>query len=134
MAARFFDAETGVALRRALVRSWESDPRVRLHSPAHLAAGVCWTVGRANALLGPGGRCTQGALSQWLGLGTSGLSTPGQTVRRALTDPVPYALRPWQAPAIDLLGHPDLLLRSTRARLVRLRDQARALTPTPFLP
>lgn len=134
VAATFFDAETGVALRRALVRFWAADPRVRLRSPAHLAAGVCWTVGKANLLLGPGGRCMQGTLSQWLGLGASGLSAPGQTVRRSLTDPMLHAPRPWQAPEIDLLGHPDLLLGTTRARLVRLRDQARSLSPDRLLP
>ncbi|MDO9454787.1 hypothetical protein [Nocardioides sp.] len=134
VAHHFFDAETAVAFRRALVRFWDGDPRVRLRSAAHLAAGVCWTVGKANDLLGPGGRCTQGSVCDRLGLGKAGMSSPGQTVRRALSDYSLYSQRPWQAPDIELLGQPDLLLGATRGRLVRLRDQARAAAGSAVLP
>ncbi|MFB9315762.1 hypothetical protein [Nocardioides plantarum] len=138
-AATYFDPETAVALRRALAAFWEADPHVRLKSAARVAGGVCWAVGRANGLLGPHGRVTQGDLSRHLGLGSSGISSPGQTVRRSLEVYAGHAPRPWPWPwpgsfDVELRGRPDLLLASTRRRLVTLRDQARAMIPETVLP
>lgn len=133
-----FDAEVGIALRRALLRVWEidRDACLRISTPAHLAAGICWAVGKANLLFGPHAATTQKALRARTGLPT--LSGPGQLVRRLLRGFGPFSAQPlYGSPDYEPLGHPDLLTASTRATLVRIRDralEAKAAAPTRILP
>jgi len=128
--ARRFDAEVGVALRRALLRVWRDDAPVALgaRSPHVLAGGVCWAVGRANGLFKPPGSVTVQQVKELLDRpGT--LSAFGQRVRESL-----HGFRGWSpdvrppyragVPELLPLGHADLLVGSVRAELVRLRDRA----------
>jgi hypothetical protein len=120
-----FDAEAGIALRRALLRIWETDPDacVRMASPAHLAAGVCWAIGKANLLFGPQGVTTQKSVQERVGLPP--LSGPGQLIRRLLRGFNPFGAQPlYGTPDYEPLGRPDLLTASTRAALIRIRDRA----------
>lgn len=127
-AASCFDDETGHALRRALLRVWHDEQETALHlrSPAHLAAGICWAVGKANSLFGGQGVTTQRAVQEALGA-SSALSASGPTIQRALRGfaPLPPE-RPHGAPDLLALGRPDLLLGATRQLLVRLRERAEA--------
>lgn len=125
-AALCFDVETGHALRRALLLVWELEHESAMHmrTPAHLAGGICWVVGKANNLFGTHGMCTQKAVQDAIGLTTT-ISACGPTVQRALrgfADHPPR--RPCDVPDLAALGHPDLLTSATRRMLVRLRDRA----------
>ncbi|MFT4084030.1 MAG: hypothetical protein QM638_15750 [Nocardioides sp.] len=137
IAAEFFDPETGVALRNGLRRLWAAEPLVVCggRSATQVAAGLSWAVGDANGLVGRG-LVTATRLKQFLALP----QTPGvyaQPVVQALQGfwpwhhaPMPWALhrlsgvsRPSE---VTTLGHPDLLLGRVRARLIRVREHARA--------
>jgi hypothetical protein len=126
-----FDAETGHALRAALLAVWASDPTVVIHAPtAERAAGaIAWAVAKANALLHPHGTLRVRDLQDGLGLRSSP-STYGRVVERALVGfrdlDAPYGFRPHGLPELLPLGHPELLLGRVRERLVRTRDQALA--------
>jgi hypothetical protein len=128
---RWFDAEASYAFRHALLMLWEDDP-TRVMGPAsaaRLAGGISWAVGRANGLFHPVGTGRVGQVQDSLGL-SGGLSGPGNEVAGALRgfrgrgstswDP------PYECPKLLPLGRPELLTSSTRERLVRLREQARA--------
>ncbi|MEJ7833431.1 MAG: hypothetical protein WKF79_10980 [Nocardioides sp.] len=134
-----FDAETGHALRRALLRVWHDEQETALHlrSPAHLAGGVCWAVGKANGLFGGQGVTTQRAVQEALGA-PSALSTAGPTIQRALRGFAPTSpARPHGAPDLLALGQPALLLGATRRLLVRLRgraEEARSAAESGVLP
>ena len=129
VAADFPVAEVGLALRRALLRLWEIDPLLvdRPAQPAHVAAGIVWTVLGANGLAGPGGLVTATELKERLGVRRMP-SAYGKQLAAALRGFWPWhTQRPWgmrDLPDLEPLGYPDLLVSSVRRRLVRLRDQA----------
>ena len=130
VAAVRFDAEGGLALRSALLAVWEADRTVVIHAPtAERAAGaLTWVVARANGLLHPQGTLRVRDLQDGLGLrGTP--STYGRVVERALVgfrEHAPGHWRPLELPDLLPVGHPELLLGTVRARLVRVRDRALA--------
>ncbi|HET7385718.1 MAG TPA: hypothetical protein VFJ19_03545 [Nocardioidaceae bacterium] len=141
---QFPDVEMGIVLRRALCTVWDTEPEVvlRAASSAHVAAGICWAVGKANGAFAPHGHLTQSGLGEALGLPCR-LSTPGPTMRRALRGmlsafPTSQAGRPEDCPDLLPLGRTDLLTSSTLRLLIRLRDRARAAKashdPQPVLP
>jgi len=123
----FWDEEVRRALHVVLGLVWTEVPDVvlRAKSGAHVAAGICWVVGRANELFGAD-RLTQKAVAQQLGLGTT-LTSCGTTFHHALRGlQPPFGSRPWNQPDLLATGRPELLLGTTRRRLIRLRDQALA--------
>lgn len=131
VAERWFDAESSYAFRHALLALWADDPETvtRAASAGHLAGGICWAVGKANGLFHPAGPLRVGVVQQDLAL-RSPISGYGGTVRAALRGfrgrPLDQWARPAGVPDLLALGRPDLLLGATRARLVRIRDRARA--------
>jgi hypothetical protein len=127
--AALFDAETSYACRHALLVLWSEAPELVLGAPtpAHLAGGVCWAVGKANGLYGPRGVRTQASVQEALGL-SQAISGQGQRVATALRGLLATATQPYGWPGVpDLLplGRPELLVSATRRRLVHLRDRAR---------
>lgn len=128
VAERLFDAETGFAFRRALLRLWSEDPDtvLGLASAVQLAGGIVWAVGKANGLLGAPTGIRIASVQDALGL-KGGLSNYGQRVRAAL---IGYRDIGWDrayvadAPSLEPLGCPDLLLGTVRRRLARMRDRA----------
>ena len=129
VAQRWFDAETSHALRTALLTVWEREPEVVTDAAtaAHVAGGICWAVGKANALFRPQGERTMGRVKESLALHTT-ISTYGKVVQRALVgyrDPSSQGWwRPDDVPDVLALGHPDLLVGEVRRRLVRVRNRA----------
>lgn len=130
VAERWFDAETSYAFRHALLALWVEDPEVvtRAASAAHVAGGICWAVGKANGLFSPVSGLRVRVLQDALAL-RSPASGYGGTVRTALvgfrSQPDRWS-RPPGVPDLLALGRCDLLLGVTRARLIRIRDRARA--------
>jgi len=124
----WFDDETCHALRHALLLVWEREPAVVMDAAtaAHVAGGICWAVGRANALYRPQGERTMGRIKEALALHVT-ISTYGKVVERALVgyrDPAgPGGWRP-EGPELLPLGHPELLLAEVRRRLLRVRERA----------
>lgn len=95
-------------------------------TPARLAAGIVWVVGKANAAIGPEGPVTQTRVADHLG--TTALNSAGNQVLghvRRLGWPV---RRPWdcEAPALLAVGRVELLSASVRRDLVELRDRSLA--------
>jgi hypothetical protein len=130
VAAVRFEAEIGHALRSALLSVWEADRTVVVQAPtAERAAGaITWVVAKANGLLHPQGTLRVRDLQEGLGLRNSP-SAYGRVVERALVgfrDPAPARWRPAELPDLLPVGHPELLVGSMRARLVRVRDRALA--------
>jgi hypothetical protein len=129
VAARRFDPEAGTAFRTCLQRVWDREPEVVLDAAtaAHVAGGIAWVVAKANAELGPQRRVTVTGLKEELALHASP-STYGKVVQRALVGYRDFdALRTgriYELPDLLPLGHPDLLLASTRRTLCRARDRA----------
>lgn len=129
VAARHFDEETSYAWRHALLALWADDTDNIAHpaTPAHLAGGICWAAGKANGLFHPAGPHRVGSVQQAFGLRTP-LSAPGNAVAAALRGFRPHVEgwgRPPGAPDLLPLGRPDLLLGSTRDRLLRVRSRIR---------
>lgn len=131
VADRWFDDETAVAFRTALRILWVESPASveRAPSPAHLAAGVCWAVGKANGLDAPVGARRVGTIQDTLAL-TGTPSSRGNEVAAALRGFRGHRLQRWDRPAgvpdLLALGRVELLVSATRAQLVRLRDAAAA--------
>lgn len=140
VAHRWFDAETLVALQRAmLVLLDRQEPCVQAWSAALTVGATVWAVGKANGLLGPQ-KVVQRDVLHSLGIETW-ISQQGATAARLLragtgVGPIRsgYAAGPWgyqDSPVSDVgifqkltpLGRPELLLGSTRALVIRLRDQ-----------
>lgn len=95
-------------------------------TPARLAAGVAWVVGKANAAIGPEGPVTQTRIADHLG--TTSLNTSGNQVLghvRRLGWPV---VRPWGqgVPPLLAVGRVELLSAGVRRDLVELRDRSLA--------
>ncbi len=131
VAERWFDTESSVAFRHALLALWAEDPETvtRAATAAHLAGGICWAVGKANGLFSPAGTMRVGVLQEALAL-RSPAAGYGGAVRAALRgfrgQPLDRWSRPSGVPDLLALGRTDLLLGVTRSRLVRIRDRARA--------
>lgn len=124
-AVEFWDEEVRRALHAVLALVWAEAPDLvlRAKSAGHVAAGICWVVGRANDLFGSG-KLTQQAVARHLGLPTT-LSSCGTSFHHALRGlQPPFGSTPWNQPDLLATGRPELLLGATRRRLVRLRDQA----------
>lgn len=127
----WFDEETSAAFRRALHGVWTEDPLVarRSGSPAILAGGICWAVGKANGLFHPLGTRRVGRVQEHFGL-PSGLSGKGNEVALALRGFRGRSLerwgRPYGVPDLLVTGRTDLLLAATREQLIRVRDRATA--------
>lgn len=133
-ARRLFDDESGVALRRGLLRLYECAPGVVTgsRSASLLALGVAWAVGRANGLLYPRGVVTEKELKPYLNATQSG-STIGAKVRAALAGPFSWGTtdRPWayggnRSRDLEPLGHVDLLVSGVRRQLLEVRERALA--------
>lgn len=131
VAERWFDTESSYAFRHALLALWADDPETvtRAATAAHLAGGIVWAVGKANGLFHPAGPLRVGVVQQDLAL-RSPMSSYGGTVRAALhgfrRQPIDGWGLPGGVPDLVALGRADLLLGVTRARLLRIRDRARA--------
>jgi hypothetical protein len=133
VAVRFFDAETGIALRRALLRLWELEPLVVLgpRPAAQVAAGICHAVAAANGRVGSRGAVRQSDLRGFFAVSGSPSAYAGP-VTGTLRGFWPWhdVSRPWMSdrrlPDLTALGHADLLTGRVRAQLVRVRDQALA--------
>ena len=95
-------------------------------TPARVAAGITWVVGKANAAIGPEGPVTQVRVADHLG--TTALTSAGNQVLghvRRLGWPV---RRPWDlgVPPLLAVGRVELLSASVRRDLVELRDRSLA--------
>jgi hypothetical protein len=128
VARKWFDVESSHALRAALIAVWEREPEVVLDATtaAHVAGGICWAVGKANALYRPQGERTMGRVQEALALHTT-ISTYGRVVQRALVGYRDLASNgSWRPDGPELLplGRTDLLLGLVRRRLVRVRVRA----------
>lgn len=130
-AERFFDAELGFALRRALLRLWQLEPLVvRGARPAtQVAAGISHAIASANGLVGPKGAVRQSALREFFTVSQSP-SAYSPAVVQTLRGFWPWhdITRPWmwqrQLPELTALGYADLLTARVRGQLLRVRDQA----------
>lgn len=130
-AERFFDAELGLAFRRALVRLWELEPLAVLgpRPAAQVAAGVCHAVGCANGLFGNRPVVKQATLREFFDV-SQGLSVYSGPVVDVLRGFWPWheISRPWmwsrRLPDLTALGYADLLTGRVRSQLVRVRDHA----------
>lgn len=118
-----FGDEALRAARALVVELWQTD-RTSLTVPTvdRAVAGIVWVVARANDLFSRAG-VTHAVVREALDLG-SPLTAPGQALHRSLGG-LPCAVGS-QRHQDDLLptGRAELLTSRTRARLVRLRDQA----------
>jgi hypothetical protein len=125
---KWFDDETCHALRNALLLVWEREPEVVMDAAtaAHVAGGICWAVGKANALYKPQGERTMGRVKEALALSVT-ISTYGRVVERALVGYRDPSTKGWwrpEGPELLPLGHPQLLLGVVRRRLLRVRERA----------
>lgn len=125
---KWFDDETCHALRNALLLVWEREPEVVMDAAtaAHVAGGICWAVGKANALYKPQGERTMGRIKEALALSVT-ISTYGKVVERALVGYRDTSTKGWwrpDGPELLPLGHAELLLGATRQRLLRVRQRA----------
>jgi len=134
VAQRYFDAEVGLALRRALLIAFDRRPGVvtGARSGALLALGVIWAVGHANGLLHPVGSVTDKELRGYLGVTQPG-SSAGAKVRDAIVGSYRWRSveRPWtyagyRSRDLEPLGRVELLVSGTRAQLIEVRDRALA--------
>lgn len=134
IAEQFFDAETELALRRALALVWAHDPGLVTAPVAasYVASGLIWVVGEANGVVGPDRQMTASRLRYALETPATP-STYARPIRAALRGPWEWQIadapgsrlaRP--LPSLGVLGHLDLLTARTRAQLVRVREHALA--------
>lgn len=140
VADRWFDAETLIALQRAtLILLDQQEPCVQGWSLARTVGATVWAVGKANGLFGPH-TVTQREVLDSVGVDTW-ISGPGGTVARLLrrgtgtatsgsvSEPGPWGYQhfphsdPGAFQKLIALGRPELLLGSTRALVIRLRDR-----------
>lgn len=136
LAERFFEAEVAAAFGWALLALWREDPLLitRPATTGALAGGVGWAIGKANGLFNPVGSVRVGVVQDTLALPTSPASV-GNQVAAALRGfrgrPMDRWRRPAEVPDLLPLGRTDVLVSSTRDRLVRIRDRAAAAAATP---
>lgn len=95
-------------------------------TPARLAGGIAWVVGKANAAIGPEGPVTQVRIADHLG--TTTLNACGTQVLGHVRRLGWVSARPWElgAPALTAVGRVELLSATVRRDLVELRDRALA--------
>ena len=95
-------------------------------TPARLAGGVAWVVGKANAAIGPEGPITQTRVADHLG--TTTLNACGSQVLGHVRRLGWVSARPWEsnAPALTAVGRVELLSARVRRDLVELRDRSLA--------
>ena len=95
-------------------------------TPARLAAGIVWVVGKANAAIGPEGPVPQTRVAAHLG--TTTLNSAGNQVLGHVRRLGWRVHRPWdcEAPALLAVGRVELLSASVRRDLVDLRDRSLA--------
>ena len=127
VAEEVFDDDVAATLQQVvdLLAVEEPDLLTGALSALQVAGGVCWLVGRANALFGGG--VTQSTVRDLLGLATP-LTGGGQAVRGALGVAWPEASPPpsWTGGRLLATGRPEVLTRRVRRQLVRSRDRALA--------
>lgn len=119
-----FDDEFRLASCAALASLWRLDPEELNGTPAEMAGGVCWMVGRANGCVGAGTVVTQQVLKRelWLKAGLTPRATRfKERLRDLLPDP---SRRPASCPNLLELGSPSFLTSATRRELIQLRDRA----------
>ena len=103
-------------------------------TPARLAGGIAWVVGKANAAIGPEGPVTQIRIAEHLD--TTTLNACGTQVLGHVRRLGWNSARPWAcgAPPLVAVGRVELLSASVRRDLVELRDRSlaaeRALLPS----
>ncbi len=125
VAEAHFGSEVGRILTDALTTLWERAPEATLtRSPNLTAGGLCWVVGNANGLFGPGS-VTQTALARELWI-KSTLAGPGKTAGRTLSGVWVggQGRQPTDCPKLMPFANPDLLTSTTRRELVEWRDAA----------
>ncbi len=95
-------------------------------TPARVAAGIAWVVGKANAAIGPEGPVTQVRIADHLG--TTSLNACGTQVLGHVRRIGWNSARPWAigAPALTAVGRVELLSATVRRDLVELRDRSLA--------
>lgn len=121
-----FDDEFRFASCAALTSLWRSEPAVLNGTPAEVAGGVCWMVGRANGCVGAGTAVTQQVLKRELWL-KAGLTPRATRFKERLRDLLPTpSRRPSSCPNLLEVGSPTLLTGATRRELISLRDRALA--------
>ena len=117
-AEELFDVEFRTACRRFLSRAAAGDPQIfrRKGSPDRAAAAVCWSVARANDIVGShNSPMTAKDLVGWFGV-------PGSVSDRAT--PFLRALGVGPDHRYDMeLGSPEYLTSVQRQRLIELRDR-----------
>ena len=122
-----FAPDLAAPLRECLLLARDRLPELAERmTPARLAGGVAWVVGKANAAIGPEGAITQVRVADHLG--TSSLSACGSQVLGHVRRLGWVSARPWesQAPALLAVGRVELLSASVRRDLVDLRDRSLA--------
>lgn len=137
VAGQWFDDEMLVALRRAMLLLLDQqEPCVQEWSAPLTVGATVWAVGKANGLFGPK-RLTQREVLRSIGIetwvGQQG-ATVARLLRRGTSTDAPkelYNAGPWAytqtGPARTIekltpLGRPELLLGTTRALVIQLRD------------
>ncbi|MCY7400490.1 MAG: hypothetical protein LH477_05965 [Nocardioides sp.] len=127
-------ADLAAPLRGCLLLARERLPELAERmTPARLAGGIAWVVGKANAAIGPEGPVTQVRIADHLG--TTTLNACGTQVLGHVRRLGWNSARPWAcgAPALVAVGRVELLSASVRRDLVELRDRSLAEERT-FLP
>ncbi len=130
-------ADLAAPLRECLLLVRDRFPELAERmTPARLAAGVAWVVGKANAAIGPEGPLTQVRIADHLGtttLNACGNQVLGHVRRLGWASPRPWACG---APALLAVGRVELLSATVRRDLVELRDRslADARTDTDTMP
>jgi len=119
-----FPSDLAAPLREGLLLVRDRLPELAERmTPARLAGGIAWVVGKANAAIGPEGPVTQVRVADHLG--TTALSTAGSQVLghvRRIGWPSHW---PWGCgvPALLPVGRVELLSAGVRRDLVELRDR-----------
>lgn len=120
-------ADLAAPLRECLLLVRERLPELSERmTPARVAAGIAWVVGKANGAIGPEGPITQVRIADHLG--TTSLSSCGNQVLGHVRRIGWNARRPWDsnAPALLTVGRVELLSAAVRRDLVELRDRSLA--------
>lgn len=120
-------ADLAAPLRECLLLARERLPELAERmTPARVAGGIAWVVGKANAAIGPEGPLTQVRIADHLG--TTSLSACGTQVLGHVRRLDWVSARPWAcgAPPLLAVGRVELLSATVRRDLVGLRDRSLA--------
>lgn len=126
MGGELFDPEACRTLSQALALLWREAPHAVLgaRTPASVAGGLIWVVGKANDLFGGG--VTQQLVQRELWL-KQPLNTAGQGLARHLRGIDFHGTpRPHGCPDLMSFASPELLTAGTRRTLIAWRDLALA--------